>query len=56
LVNVEKDEFLSKKNKWLPKIEKYLKEKKLGPMMTYSAKYEDDLTKGIKNIAESTST
>lgn len=43
LVNIGRDEYIKKQNKWLPKIAAYLKEKGSGPMIPYSAEFEAEV-------------
>jgi len=40
LVNIGFSEWLTKKNKWLPKIAAYIKEHGGGPMLPFSADFE----------------
>ncbi len=40
LVNVSEDDFIKKRNKWLPKIDEYIKTIGGGKMIPYSATYE----------------
>lgn len=43
LVNIDKKEYINKmNNEFLPEIKNYLKEKKLGEMVPYSAEFEKD--------------
>jgi len=46
LVNIGAAEYVKKQNKWLPKIAAYLKEHKAGPMVPYSADYEQQVVDG----------
>lgn len=43
LINIGRDEYIKKQNKWLPKIAAYLKEKGSGPMIPYSAEFEAEV-------------
>lgn len=43
LVNIGRDEYIKKKNKWLPKIAAWIKEHGGGPMMPYSAEFETEV-------------
>ena len=43
LVNIGRDEFIKKQNKWLPKIAGYIKEHGGGPMIPYSAEFESEV-------------
>ena len=40
LVNISEDNYITKKNKWLPKIQAWIKEHGGGPMIPYSAAFE----------------
>ena len=58
LVNISKEDFVKKKNKHLPKIQKWISEHGGGPMIPYSADFEKEVTSQgpneevRKNIAE----
>jgi hypothetical protein len=43
LVNIGRDEYITKKNKWLPKILKWINENGGGPMVPYSADFEKEV-------------
>ena len=43
LVNIGRDEYIKKKNKWLPKIAEYIKEHGGGPVLPYSAEFEAEV-------------
>ena len=43
LVNIGRDDYISKKNKWLPKIAEYVKAKNPGPILPFSAEYEGEV-------------
>lgn len=43
LVNIGRDEYIKKKNKWLPKIAEWIKANGGGPMMPFSAEYEKEV-------------
>ena len=43
LVNIGYEDFKKKKNKWLPKIQEFIKENGGGPMIPFSADYEKDV-------------
>jgi obg-like ATPase 1 len=43
LVNIGKGEYITKKNKWLPKIMAWIKENGGGPMLPYSAEFEQEV-------------
>ena len=44
LVNISKEDFIKKKNKHLPKIQKWITEHGGGPMIPYSADFEKEVT------------
>ena len=43
LVNIGRDEYITKKNKWLVKIQNWIKENGGGPMIPFSAEYEAEV-------------
>ena len=43
LINIGKDEYIKKKNKWLPKIMEFIKENGGGPVIPYSAEFEAEV-------------
>ena len=43
LVNIGRDEYIAKKNKWLAKIQKWITENGGGPIVPYSAEYEAEV-------------
>ena len=43
LVNIGRDEYIAKKNKWLVKIQNWIKENGGGPMLPFSAEYEAEV-------------
>lgn len=43
LVNISKDDYLSKKNKWLGKIKNVVEEKCPGKIIPFSVEYEQSL-------------
>lgn len=43
LVNIGRDEYITKKNKWLPKIQQWIKDNAGGPMLPYSAEFESEV-------------
>jgi len=43
LVNIGRDEYIKKKNKWLPKIMEYVKAHGGGPVIPYSAEFEAEV-------------
>lgn len=43
LVNIGRDEYIAQKNKWLPKIQAWIKANGGGPMMPYSADFETEV-------------
>lgn len=43
LVNIGRDEYITKKNKWLPKIQAWIKDNGGGPMLPYSAEFESEV-------------
>lgn len=43
LVNIGRDEYITKKNKWLPKIAEWIRDNGGGPMVPYSADYEKEV-------------
>lgn len=43
LVNIGRDQYINKQNKWLPKIQGWIKEHGGGPMLPYSADYETEV-------------
>ena len=43
LVNISKDDFLTKKNKWLGKIKAFVEEKCPGKIIPFSVEYEDSI-------------
>lgn len=43
LVNIGRDEYISKKNKWLVKIQNWIKENGGGPMLPFSAEFEAEV-------------
>ena len=43
LVNIGRDEYITKKNKWLVKIQNWIKENGGGPMIPFSAEYEQEV-------------
>jgi len=49
LVNIGRDEYIKKQNKWLPKIGAYLKEHGSGPMIPYSAEFEAEVARADPN-------
>ena len=49
LVNIGKDQYVQKKNVWLPKIAAYLKEKGGAPMIPYSAAFESEVVDADPN-------
>lgn len=44
LVNISEEEFVKKKNKYLPKIQKWITEHGGGPMIPFSAEFEKKVT------------
>lgn len=50
LVNIGHDEYISKKNKYLPKIAAWIKENGGGPMLPYSAEFEKNVSKAAGSI------
>ena len=54
LVNIGRDEYIKKKNKWLPKIAEYVKEHGAGPVLPYSVEFEAEVlaTAGSPEKAE----
>jgi obg-like ATPase 1 len=40
LVNISEEDYKKKKNKWLPKISKWIQEHGGGPMIPFSAEFE----------------
>lgn len=51
LVNISKEDFLSKKNKWLGKIKALVDEKCPGKIIPFSAEFEESLPKDVPNEA-----
>ena len=43
LVNIGRDEYIRKQNKWLPKIQAWINENGKGPMVPFSAEYEAEV-------------
>ena len=43
LVNIGRDEYITQKNKWLPKINQWIKANGGGPMVIYSAEFEAEV-------------
>ncbi|KAJ3322989.1 hypothetical protein HDU76_013751 [Blyttiomyces sp. JEL0837] len=43
LANLSKEDFIRKKNKWLPKVHKWIQEHGGGPMIPISVEYEEEL-------------
>jgi ribosome-binding ATPase YchF (GTP1/OBG family) len=43
LVNIGRDEYIRKKNKWLPAIQEWIKANGGGPMIPYSAEFESEV-------------
>ena len=43
LANIGRDEYITKKNKWLPKIQQWIQANGGGPMLPYSAEYEAEV-------------
>jgi obg-like ATPase 1 len=43
LVNISKEDFVKKKNKWLPKINEWIQAHGGGPMIPFSADYEKEV-------------
>ena len=43
LINIGREEYITKKNKWLPKINAWIKENGGGPMLPYSAEFEKNV-------------
>ena len=43
LVNIGRDEYITKKNKWLPKIQQWIQANGGGPMLPYSAEFEAEV-------------
>ena len=43
LVNIGKEEYIKKKNKFLPAISEYIKKNAPGPMLPYSAEFESEV-------------
>jgi len=43
LVNIGRDQYITKKNKWLPKIQEWIKNNGGGPMIPYSAEFEKEV-------------
>lgn len=43
LVNIGRDEFITKKNKWLPKISEWINNNGGGAMIPYSADFEKEV-------------
>ena len=43
LVNIGRDDYIKKKNKYLPKIAEYIKSKGAGPMIPFSAEFESEV-------------
>lgn len=43
LVNIGRDEYITKKNKWLPKIAEWIRDNGGGPMVPYSADFEKEV-------------
>ena len=49
LVNISKDDYVSKKNKWLGKIKTLVDEKCPGKIIPFSAEFEESLPKDQVN-------
>lgn len=49
LVNISKEDFLSKKNKWLGKIKALVDERCPGKILPFSAEFEESLSKDTPN-------
>lgn len=49
LVNISKEDFVTKKNKWLGKIKAFVDEKCPGKIIPFSAEYEESLAKDTLN-------
>ena len=43
LVNIGRDEYMRKQNRWLPRIQEWIKANGGGPMLPYSAEYESEV-------------
>lgn len=43
LVNIGRDEYIKKKNKWLPKIQEWIGKNGGGPMLPFSAEFETEV-------------
>lgn len=43
LVNIGRDEYISKQNKWLPKIQAWIRDNGGGPMLPFSAEFEAEV-------------
>ena len=43
LVNIGRDEYINKQNKWLPKIQAWIRDNGGGPMLPYSAEFEAEV-------------
>lgn len=52
LVNISEDEYKTKKNKYLPKIQKWIKDNCPGPMIPYSAAFEGRVVEECKTDLE----
>lgn len=49
LVNIGCQEYIKKQNKWLPKIQEYIKNNGGGAMIPYSADFEAQVIAGCQN-------
>ena len=43
LINISKDDYLTKKNKWLKKIKEFVDEKCPGKIIPFSVEYEESI-------------
>uniref|UniRef100_A0A7S3MY08 Obg-like ATPase homolog n=1 Tax=Strombidium inclinatum TaxID=197538 RepID=A0A7S3MY08_9SPIT len=48
LVNIGRDQYIAKKNPWLPKIQEHIKKIGGGPMIPYSAEFESEVVADAK--------